>query len=119
MQHDDFLKRIRRTLYVGGSVSKMSNHSTNSQAISRPLAEYAAGYFSESHRGHSLNRLNPVFVTQLDSTPCTLILAMIYLDRLQETDPTFARKITPTELFLVSMVSCVLFLKLIADNYFC
>lgn len=106
MPHDDFLKRIRRTLYVGGTVPSMAAaHSSNSQKISRPLAEYAAGYFSESHRGHSLNRLNYVTVAQLEATPCSLIIAMIYLDRLQDADPTYARKITPTELFLVSMVS--------------
>lgn len=104
MPHDEFLKRIRRTLYVGGTVPAMASPSSNSQKISRPLADYAAEYFSDTHRGHSLNRLNYVTVAKLDVTPCSLIIAMIYLDRLQHADPTHARKITPTELFLVSMV---------------
>lgn len=105
MPHDEFLKRIRKTLYVGGkSTSASSSAMPNCQSISRPLAHYAAEIFSESHKGHSLNRLNYVTVANLNATPCSLILAMIYLDRLQDIDPMYSRKITPTELFLVSMV---------------
>lgn len=111
MPHDAFLQRIRKTLYVGGHVSSgsgarhVSAPSANSQKISRPLADYAAEYFSDPHRGHTLNRLNSVTVAKLNATPCSLILAMIYMDRLQAADPLYARRITPTELFLVSMVS--------------
>lgn len=111
MPHDEFLHRIRKTLYVGGHVSAASAHpsvsapSANSQKISRPLADYAAEYFSEPHYGHSLNRLSSVTVSKLKGTPCSMILAMIYIDRLQAADPMYARRITPTELFLVSMVS--------------
>lgn len=104
MPHDEFLKRIRKTLYVGGASSSAASMA-NCQRVSRPFAHYAAEIFSESHKGHSLNRLNEVTITNMNSTPCSLILAMIYLDRLQDSDPIFPRKITPTELFLVSMVS--------------
>lgn len=104
MPHDEFLKRIRKTLYVGGAPSSASSMA-NCQRVSRPFAHYAAEIFSESHKGHSLNRLNAVTITNMSSTPCSLILALIYLDRLQDSDPIFPRKITPTELFLVSMVS--------------
>lgn len=113
MPHDAFLLRIRKTLYVGGHVSttspSVSAPSVNSQKISRPLADYAADLFSESHRGRSgtLNRLNSVTVSKLGATPCPLIMAMIYMDRLQVADPMYARRITPTELFLVSMVSAI------------
>lgn len=99
MPHNEFLKRIRKTLYVGGNPSSMDTPS-----ISRPFAHYAAEIFSEPHLGHSLNRLNYVTVTNLDATPCSLILAMIYLERLQDSDPMYTRKITPTELFIVSML---------------
>lgn len=107
MPHDEFLKRIRKTLYVGGI--PCSAPSTNSQKISRPLADYAAQFYSESHRGHSLNRLSSVTVAKLNSSPCSLILAMIYMERLRAADPLFARLVTPTELFLVSMVSQTLY----------
>ncbi|XP_058814602.1 protein CNPPD1 [Topomyia yanbarensis] len=95
--HEEFLNRIKKTLYYGTSTIKCTK-------ISRPLADYAADIFSESHRGHSLSRLNFVTVGNMTVTPCSLILAMIYLDRLNTIDPAYARRITPSELFIVSMM---------------
>ncbi|XP_055600307.1 protein CNPPD1 [Uranotaenia lowii] len=97
LEHEEFLNRIKKTLYYGSSAVKCTK-------ISRPLADYAADIFSESHRGHSLSRLNFVTVGNLTVTPCSLILAMIYLDRLNVIDPAYARRITPSELFIVSMM---------------
>lgn len=97
MPHDEFMKRIRKTLYCSSSLSKC-------QSISRPLADYAAEIFSDTHKGHTLNRLSYVTVGKLNATPCSLILALIYLDRLNDLNPLYSRRITPTELFLVSMV---------------
>uniref|UniRef100_A0A182QKC5 Protein CNPPD1 n=1 Tax=Anopheles farauti TaxID=69004 RepID=A0A182QKC5_9DIPT len=97
IDHEEFLDRIKKTLYYGSSKVRCTK-------ISRPLADYAADVFSETHRGHSLNRLNFATVGNLSVTPCSLILAMIYLDRLNATDPTFVRRITPSELFIVSMM---------------
>lgn len=102
MEHDLFLKRIEKSLYYGTSKSNSTIKKCN--VISRPLAHYAAEIFTETHKGHSLNRLNFVTAGLIDVTPCSLILALIYLDRLKDTDPDYARRITPTELFLVSMV---------------
>lgn len=107
MPHDEFLKRIHKTLYIGGRAPPSQFDADNCkypQRVSRPFAQYAAEMFSAPHRGHSLNRLSYVTITNMHSTPCSLLLAMIYLDRLQDADPMFARRITPTELFLVSMV---------------
>lgn len=100
MEHQEFIKRIKKTLYYGASSSTYQCDS-----ISRPLADYTAEMFSKTHKGTSLNRLDFVTVSKLRITPCSLILAMIYLDRLNDRDPAYARKITPSELFLVSMVS--------------
>lgn len=97
IDHEEFLDRIKKTLYYGSSKVRCTK-------ISRPLADYAADVFSETHRGHSLSRLNFATVGNLSVTPCSLILAMIYLDRLNATDPTFVRRITPSELFIVSMM---------------
>lgn len=97
VDHEEFLNRIKKTLYYGSPTVKCTK-------ISRPLADYAADIFSESHRGHSLSRLNFVTVGNLTVTPCSLILAMIYLDRLNVVDPAYARRITPSELFIVSMM---------------
>lgn len=99
VEHQEFLKRIKKTLYYGAS-----SPASQCDRISRPLADYTAEMFSETHKGTSLNRLDFVTVSKLKVTPCSLILAMIYLDRLNSRDPDYVRKITPSELFLVSMV---------------
>lgn len=113
IEHQEFLKRIKKTLYYGTSSS-----SYQCDRISRPLADYTAEMFSETHKGTSLNRLDFVTVSKLKVTPCSLILAMIYLDRLNSRDPDYARKITPSELFLVSMVRkfCSKILKLFLNK---
>lgn len=98
MPHDVFMKRIQKTLY-SSSMSKC-------QSISRPLSMYASDVFNDEHRGYSLNRVSYVTIGNLQyATPCSLILSMIYLDRLRDTDPMYSKRITPTELFIVSMVN--------------
>lgn len=99
MQHSDFIDRIRKSLYFGGQTL------CEDMEVSGPLAEYASELFSEPHKGHSLNRLNKVTACSLQAaTPCSLIMALIYLDRLNATDPGYVRRITPSELFIVSMM---------------
>lgn len=92
MPHDEFIKRVKKSLYYGSS------------QMSIPLSDYMTDCFSETHHGYSLNRLNYETVGQLNATPYSLILALIYLERLKETDPSYTKHITPTELFIVSML---------------
>ncbi|XP_055904081.1 protein CNPPD1 [Eupeodes corollae] len=98
MQHNDFIDRIRKSLYFGEQTL------CEDMEVSGPLAEYASELFSEPHKGHSLNRLNKVTAGSVHATPCSLIMALIYLDRLNATDPGYVRRITPSELFIVSMM---------------
>lgn len=95
LSHGEFLSRIQRSLYYGDGENRLSV----------PLSDYIADTFSDTHRGYSLNRLNYATIGNLRSTPCSLILAMIYLERLKDADPAYTKHVTPTELFLVSMVS--------------
>lgn len=108
MAHDELINRIRKTLYFGcdGMID-------DDLEMSSPLAEYAADLFSETHKGYSLNRLHQVTVDKLEVSPCSLIMALIYLDRLNTTDPKYVRQMTPTELFLLSIVSDFLLLFLL------
>ncbi|XP_031618827.1 protein CNPPD1 isoform X2 [Contarinia nasturtii] len=94
MSHGEFLTRVQKSLYYSDNKAKMSI----------PLSDYIADTFSETHDGYSLNRLNYSTVGNLRSTPCSLILAMIYLERLKDADPAYTKHVTPTELFLVSMM---------------
>ncbi|XP_070139659.1 protein CNPPD1 isoform X2 [Drosophila kikkawai] len=99
MQHGDFIKRIRKTLYYG-----VETADTDMKVVPSPLAEYASEIFSEPHRGHSLHRLSCVAAGKIQATPCSLIMALIYLDRLNTIDPGYSCRITPQELFVVSLM---------------
>ncbi|XP_022208189.1 protein CNPPD1 [Drosophila obscura] len=98
MQHDEFMKRIRKTLYYGVGTAD------GEMEVSMPFAEYASEIFSEPHRGHSLHRLSCVTAGKIQTTPCSLIMALIYLDRLNVIDPGYGYRITPQELFVVSLM---------------
>ncbi|XP_037807492.1 uncharacterized protein LOC119600960 [Lucilia sericata] len=108
LSHDEFMKRINKTLYFGNDFLDSDDDNDNvgpALEMSKPLAEYASELFSESHRGYTLNRLSCVEASSLQTaTPATLIMALIYLDRLNVTDPGYVRRITPQELFIVSMM---------------
>lgn len=93
MSTNEFFTRIQKSLYYGD------------RKLSIPLSDYIADSFSETHTGYSLNRLNYSTVGNLHASPCALILALCYLERLKETDPGYSKRVTPTELFLVSMVN--------------
>ncbi|XP_037731220.1 protein CNPPD1 isoform X2 [Drosophila subpulchrella] len=98
MKHVEFINRIRKSLYYGvGTVD-------TDMEVSLPFAEYASEMFSKPHRGHSLHRLSCVAAANVQATPCSLIMALIYLDRLSVTDPSYSCRITPQELFVVSLM---------------
>lgn len=98
MPHGEYIDRIRKSLYFGGDTL------VEEMEMSRPLAEYASELFSAPHKGHSLKRLSKVAAGSVHASPCSLIMALIYLDRLNLTDPMYVLRITPQELFIVSMV---------------
>ncbi|XP_061386224.1 uncharacterized protein LOC133330043 [Musca vetustissima] len=100
MPHDEFMQRIRKSLYFGQDFTECETMS-----VSKPLAELTSELFSDTHRGHTLNRLSCVEASSvIPATPAALIMALIYLDRLNATDPAYVRRITPQELFIVSMM---------------
>ncbi|KAH8361029.1 hypothetical protein KR084_007567, partial [Drosophila pseudotakahashii] len=98
MKHSEFINRIRKSLYYG-----VGTEDTD-MVVSLPFAEYAAEMFSKPHQGHSLHRLSCVAAAKVQATPCSLIMALIYLDRLNVTDPGYSCRITPQELFVVSLM---------------
>lgn len=98
MPHGEYIDRIRKSLYFGDDTLD------EEMEMSRPLAEYASELFSAPHKGHSLKRLTKVAAGSVHASPCSLIMALIYLDRLNVADPMYVLRITPQELFIVSMM---------------
>jgi len=104
--HNEFLSRIKKTLYYGKLPS--------TERFSLPVSELAAGLFSEVKSGHSLKRLDLEEAAALSRnacvSPCSLVLAVLYLERLKTCNPDYLQRVAPSELFLVSMMVASKFL---------
>lgn len=72
------------------------------------LLELAAELFSEAQRGRSLDLLHydqaAVVSRNTCASPCSLILALLYLERLRTCNPDYLKKVASSELFLISLV---------------
>lgn len=98
MNHQEFLKRIKKSLYYGPS--------NPNRMTSEPLASHVSRLFSETHKNYDLKTLEIGSISKIrQQTPCSLILTMIYLERLNIADPAFVKLVSPSELFLVTLVS--------------
>ncbi|XP_076266602.1 protein CNPPD1 [Rhynchophorus ferrugineus] len=98
--HQKYLSRITKTLYYG----KLPK----SDVLSLPVTELAAEIFSETHKGKTLERLHCDTAAQISRnacvSPCSLVLAMIYLERLKKCNVEYLERTTPSDLFLVSLM---------------
>lgn len=104
--HSEFLSRIKKTLYYG----KLPI----TERFSLPVTELAAELFSEVKNGKSLERLDldeaAAMTRNACVSPCSLVLALLYLDRLKTCNPDYLQRVAPSELFLVSMMVASKFL---------
>lgn len=98
INHQEFLNRIKKSLYYGPSnPNRMS---------SQPLSSHVSKMFSDTHKNYSINTLDLDAISRIrQQTPCSLILTIIYLERLNQLDPVFLKTVSPSELFLVTLVS--------------
>ncbi|XP_069686078.1 protein CNPPD1 [Periplaneta americana] len=104
--HNEFLSRIKKTLYYG----KLPI----TERFSLPVSELAAELFSEVKNGQSLERLDLEEAAAMSRSacvsPCSLVLALLYLERLKTCNPEYLQRVAPSELFLVSMMVASKFL---------
>ncbi|GJQ75630.1 hypothetical protein Trydic_g17708 [Trypoxylus dichotomus] len=98
--HRNFLSRITKTLYYG----KLPN----SDRLSLPVTELATELFSEAKIGTSLERLHCNDAASISRnaciSPCSFILAILYLERLKTCNSDYLQRVNPSELFLVSLM---------------
>ncbi|KAF5278451.1 hypothetical protein FQA39_LY05940 [Lamprigera yunnana] len=104
--HQEFLERITKTLYYGKIPS--------TERLSLPVTELASELFSEPQRGCSLDRLHCNDAAKISRnacvSPCSLVLAVLYLERLKLSNSEYLQRIGPSELFLVSLMVASKFL---------
>ncbi|XP_044271588.1 protein CNPPD1 [Tribolium madens] len=101
--HQRYISRITKTLYYGKF--------PKTDELSLPVTELAAELFSEAQRGRSLDRLHCDDAANISRnacvSPCSLVIAILYLERLKKTCPEYLDRTASSDLFLVSlMVSC-------------
>lgn len=98
--HKEFLKRITKTLYYGQLPTL--------PCISLPVTEISCELWSVSQRGRSLRRLHADAAASITRSacvsPCALVLAILYLERLNACNPDYIANAVPADLFLVSLM---------------
>lgn len=98
--HRKFLSRITKSLYY----TKLPK----TDRLSLPVTELASELFSEAKTGHSIERLHCNEAATISRnacvSPCSLVLALLYLDRLKSCNPEYLQRVVPSDLFLVSLM---------------
>lgn len=71
-------------------------------------SELAAELFTEVKSGHTLEKLDVEEASKISRnacvSPCSLVLALLYIERLKNCNPEYLHQVAPSELFLVSLV---------------
>ncbi|XP_068629767.1 protein CNPPD1 [Battus philenor] len=105
--HDEFLKRITKTLYYG--------ELPNLPCLSLPVTEISCELWSVAQRGRSLRRLRADAAAGIARSacvsPCALVLAILYLERLKTCNKEYLTAAAPADLFLVSLMVSNKFLQ--------
>ncbi|XP_066586896.1 protein CNPPD1 [Prorops nasuta] len=105
--HEEFLNRITKSLYYAKLPA--------TDCLSLPVTELAAELFSEARTEHSLERLHMEEASEISRnacvSPCSLVLALLYLERLKDCNPDYLQQVAPSELFLVSLMVASKFLN--------
>nr|SVE70423.1 EOG090X069C [Daphnia similis]SVE71047.1 EOG090X069C [Daphnia similis]SVE71678.1 EOG090X069C [Daphnia similis]SVE72310.1 EOG090X069C [Daphnia similis] len=110
MDYSELTERLRKTLYYG-SVSKASHNLNSSLPLTRVMVEK----FSETDSNLFLEKLCFEYAAELSReaclSPCSLVVALIYLERLCQSNPNFVSSIPSSKLFLISVMVASKFLN--------
>ncbi|KAK9513012.1 hypothetical protein O3M35_001302 [Rhynocoris fuscipes] len=105
--HKRFLERIRKSFYYGNLPV--------TERLSLPATELAADLYSEVKARHSVERLRLDEASEISRnacvSPCSLVLAIIYLEQLKATNLSYLDKVSPSDLFIVSLIIATKFLN--------
>ncbi|BES89712.1 Cyclin [Nesidiocoris tenuis] len=106
--HDQFVGRIVKTLHYGEKMPSL-------ERLSLPVTELAVELYSEAATRKTLERLRLDEASEINRnacmSPCSFVLALIYLERLKSLNPAYVEKVSPSELFLISMMIATKFLN--------
>lgn len=85
------------------------------ERLSLPVTETAVEIYAEATAHKTLERLCVSKASEISRnacmSPCSFVLALMYLDRLKSANPAYFEKVTPSELFLISIMVATKFLN--------
>jgi len=97
--HAELSERLRKTLYYGKPPS--------TERHSLPVTEFAVEFFQDA-APRELGRLDTFlaagFSRQACMSPSSLMLSMIYIERLKHKNPEYLQQVSSADLFLISMM---------------
>jgi len=102
---EEFQKRLRKTLYYG------KNPLT--ERTSLPVTELAVEFLQHA-APKELGKLDTQLASSISRkaciSPCSLMLGLIYIDRLRQKSPEYLQQVSSADLFLVAMMVASKFL---------
>jgi len=99
LAHEELKERIRKTLYYGKS--------PDTDRHSLPVTELAVEYFQDAaprQFGKVDTDLAASYSRRACISPSSLMLSMIYIERLKHRNPEYLQTISSADLFLISMM---------------
>ncbi|XP_032691266.1 protein CNPPD1 [Odontomachus brunneus] len=105
LRSTEFLNHIKKSLYY--PTKPVTNY------LSLPLLELASEFFTEAS-GHLLEKLDMEETSRISNaisaSPCALVLALLYVERLKNCNPKYLQQVAPLELYLISLMVASKFL---------
>lgn len=98
-EHDSLHRRLGKSLYYGGS------DSTSVDGLSFPLTQLCVEHFNRVITTSSLDMARASGVARdTCSSPTSLVVALLYLERLRGSNPGYLATVSSADLFLVSLM---------------
>ncbi|XP_028280534.1 protein CNPPD1 isoform X2 [Parambassis ranga] len=99
--HQKLTERVRKRLYYG------LDKDVSLDALSGPVTDIAVEIFQKSAPS-PIKKLQKKYATHVAReaciSPCAMMLALVYIERLRHRNPEYLQKISSSDLFLISMM---------------
>ncbi|XP_072306217.1 protein CNPPD1 [Eucyclogobius newberryi] len=99
--HQKLSERVRKRLYYG------LDKDVSLDALSGPVTEIAVEFFQKSAPS-PIRKLHKKYAAHVAReaciSPCAMMLALVYIERLRHRNPEYLQKISSSDLFLISMM---------------
>ncbi|KAJ7389261.1 Cyclin-dependent protein kinase [Desmophyllum pertusum] len=97
--HDEFRDRVRKTLYYG----QYSDRSLPSLAVTDVAVEVLSSVVPTKRK--CLDTSYAMVVSRRAKiSPCTIMMGILYSERLHQKNPEYLRRVSSSDLFLISMM---------------